>query len=567
MALKNSKIKGILLMISIGILLLLAVYAAKGMKKENREGKLPFSLVYDQNGISHELKGFCMEETWYFCMPGYMDPKDISMDISSEKELLIGNQVLKKGDSLDGIEVNQEYSVQFCSSNETQKYRVLFMKGSDIPVISLTTASGNMNYIHAERGNAESGYMQVMNANGQTESITKVKSISGRGNTAWDAAKKSYTVKLENAEEILGMGTEKIWVLNANYYDGAYIRNQIGYEMAADGGIRYTPEARFVDLYMNGEYMGLYQIAEKIKTGKNRMNIGSHYLLEIDYRERAAMEDHIMLSNEQPIVIHAPKKDKDVEGVQAFFDEFSKSMEEGNAPLDKIDKNSFAKMFVMEEILQDMDFGYTSHYMYLDLKNGILYDGPVWDMDNTMGRGIRREAEPLFVIGYDLNYNNLSRWYARLYEQPDFYLQVNKEYQENFRPALVHLLEGGIEETAQEIVASVAMDQKLYNAPRSTFMPEASFEENIQYLNDYLQDKLEVLDECFDGSMEKMPKSKDMPKLERQESAFEVDGQPVQEETEQGIINWMMHNRFPVILLVMFASYMILWYRCIKTGK
>lgn len=163
--------------------------------------------------------------------------------------------------------------------------------------------------------------------------------------------------------------------------------------------------------------------------------------MEIDYGFRVLEEDnYILLSNEQPIIIHSPKK-CDVESAQQFFDEFSK-MEQGNIPLEQINMESFAKMFVMEDLLQDMDFGYSSHYMTLDLEKGILSDGPVWDLDNTLGRGIVTQAEPLFVTEYDLNYNNLSRWYARLYGDKVFREQAVREYQENFRPAVMELING-----------------------------------------------------------------------------------------------------------------------------
>lgn len=601
MIIKLSKTKNILLSISLFALVLLIVYGCRDAERKSseRENAAPFALLYKQGDIRQRIKGFYSEGILYFCMPGYMQMEDVELEMGRSQRLIAetttlgmsGEKVLetgisqmreretaeivmqetniwRNGDNLSGIALETIYQMHLeTTGGESETLAVMFMRGSDIPSVRLTTASKNMEYILARKGNFESGYMQVTDAEGRTECMVKVSGISGRGNTAWEAEKKSFTVKLDDAEDLLGMGAEKTWVLNANYYDGAYIRNQVGFELAAAGGIAYVPEAQFVELYINDEYMGLYQLMEKIKAGKNRMDIGNSYLLEIDYRERAAEEeDYIMLSNAQPIVLHAPAKDRDVAGVQKFFDEFGRQMEDENVPMEKIDAASFAKMFVMEDILQDMDFGYTSHYMYLDMEKEMLYDGPVWDMDNTMGRGVVKEAKPLFVTDYDLIYNNLSRWYARLCGQEEFCQLAADEYRENFRPMLIQLAEGGVRKRVQAIRASIDMDAKRFAGVRSVFMRDAFLEEHVTYLETYLMDKRTVMDMCYTSDTADMLKMTELPVLERQESAFE-EAQEQQEAEGMGTMECLMQYRFAFILLVMCISSVILWNKCRRMGK
>ena len=58
--------------------------------------------------------------------------------------------------------------------------------------------------------------------------------------------------------------------------------------------------------------------------------------------------------------------------------------------------------------------GVTSHYMYMNSgKDSVLHAGPVWDLDNTMGRGFDKRNE-FFANCYSLSSNQVSRWYARL---------------------------------------------------------------------------------------------------------------------------------------------------------
>ena len=546
-------------------------------KKEEEGVHLPFSLIYRQGGMSHRLKGFWAEDTVYFCIPGSLSLEKISLDMETAEYLLFDGGQLSDGDALSQEELNRVYE-SVCSGTDGRggendgktSIPVIFMQGSRLPVIRLTTASGSMEAVNADKGYSEAGFLEVYDADGNMETAVKVERLSGRGNTSWDAAKKSYAVKLEDAENVLGMGAAKRWVLNANYYDGAYIRNQIGFELARESGMRFTPEERFAEVYINDEYAGLYQLMEKIEPGKNRMDIGNGYLLEVDYIERSVEEQYILLTNEQPVVIHAPEKNCDLDSVQQFFDAFTADMENGNTAeaMGRLDVESFAKRFVMEEILQDMDFGYTSQYLYLDLKNGILHDGPLWDLDNTMGRGIAVEAQDFFVTGYDLNYNNVSRWYAVFYSQPAFRKLVWQEYTEHFRPAMLALTEGGIEAKTAEIEASIAMDQILFPAPRSVFMTDASLEEHTAHLTGYLQDKMNLMDEYLCADLTDTVMEIVLPKTEVKEVPPEM--MPVQEETdrgEYGLVHVIMEYRFPAVLLVMCGAGMLLWYLCKRTGK
>lgn len=576
MSVRFGKIRGLLLMGSLVVLTALSIMILAAGKKEEKEGeggRLPFSLTYRQDGVSHRIQGFRTETAVYFCVPGNLSLEDVYLDMETAGSLFVDGGRLVGGDTISGVELNRIYEA---GADGTEPTPVIFMQGSKLPVIRLKTETGSMEAVNGDKEYAEAGFLEVYDEDGRLTAAAKMERFSGRGNTSWDAAKKSYAVKLEDAEDILGMGAAKRWVLCANYYDGAYIRNQIGFEIAARSGMAYTPEERFAELYINDEYAGLYQVMEKIEPGPNRMDIGNDYLLEVDYIERAVGMPYILLDNEQPVVVHAPEKNGDLERVQQFFDGFTADLENGNAALamEKIDVDSFAKRFVMEEILQDMDFGYTSQYLYLDLEKGILHDGPLWDLDNTMGRGTAVEAEPLFVTDYELNYNNVSRWYAVLYGQADFRKRVSDEYQAYFRPVLLELINGGIEEKTAAIEASIAMDQVRFPAPRSVFMTDAQLEEHTAHLTNYLRNKLCLLDITFGETQMETDMEVRLPPAEVKENPLEATSEETLPEAgqgdgggERGLFGTLMDYRFPAVLLVMCGSGVLLWYRCRKTGK
>lgn len=483
------------------------------------EAEFPLSVVWQTEGMSQTIRGIESDGSVLFCLPGCARPEELYLQLQRGSSCRTdGGEIWKDQDSLSESFFNQVYQVQITRGiANTEEYAIEFLQGSDIPSIFVTTASGSLEFVHEEKGNQESGFLQIADESGALDCSVGLKRISGRGNTSWDAEKKSYTLKLEDAKDVLGMGASKTWLLIANYYDGAYVRNQIGFEMAREGGILYTPDERFAELYVNGEYRGLYQIMEKLEAGVNRMEIGGCYLLELDQRQKVGDEEFFLLPNEQPVVIHDPETNRETDRVKGFFDSFSADMEAGNVPFDRLDMTSFAKTFVLEEILQDLDFGQTSHYMYLDLEGEMLYDGPPWDLDNTMGRGEVQEAEEWFAATYKLSSNNLTRWYAKLIAEPQFYRLVSEQYQENFRPVLKQLVETGIDERIDAIHASILMDQERYPGAHSSFMPDASLEENVAYLKNYLAQKMAVMDEIFDGDEAHMPQKADLPKLQESE--------------------------------------------------
>ena len=117
--------------------------------------------------------------------------------------------------------------------------------------------------------------------------------IKGRGNSTWwictDAGagavvgKCPYQVKFGDKTSILGMPEDKKWVLLAEKSDKSMIRNKIARYMGELSDLEYTPNAEYIELFINEDYQGTYLIGQKVEESKNRVNIGDEgYLIEID---------------------------------------------------------------------------------------------------------------------------------------------------------------------------------------------------------------------------------------------------------------------------------------------
>jgi len=112
------------------------------------------------------------------------------------------------------------------------------------------------------------GNSEIAELTGETE-------IKGRGNSTWNMPKKPYNLKLKDKTtgKFLGMNPHKRWVLLANYADKTGLRNKVTFEIGKHSKLKWTPDSRFVEVILNGKFLGNYLLTEQIKIDSKRVNI------------------------------------------------------------------------------------------------------------------------------------------------------------------------------------------------------------------------------------------------------------------------------------------------------
>ncbi len=103
----------------------------------------------------------------------------------------------------------------------------------------------------------------------QYDGITEIR---GRGNTSWGFPKKSYKLKLDKKTNLCGMGKNKHWTLIACYWDENFLRNKMSYDLSGIMGLNYASSV-WVDVYLNGNYHGVYLLCEHIRVDDTRVDI------------------------------------------------------------------------------------------------------------------------------------------------------------------------------------------------------------------------------------------------------------------------------------------------------
>lgn len=99
-----------------------------------------------------------------------------------------------------------------------------------------------------------------------------------RGNSTADAPKKPYRIKFITKQSMLGLnGGEafKSWCLMADYFDASMLRTWATFKMADVllGNKYYSADCTPVEVYVNGDYKGVYLLCEQTQINKDRINI------------------------------------------------------------------------------------------------------------------------------------------------------------------------------------------------------------------------------------------------------------------------------------------------------
>lgn len=144
------------------------------------------------------------------------------------------------------------------------------VENSSIPTIYITSESGYYDLVKSEYATAK---MQIVTTDKYKDTTYDGEiEIRLRGNSTANKKKRPFRIKLEEKSDLFGMGESKHWCLLANFYDRSNLRNKLSYDFGMDLGLTGC-ESTLVNLVFNGEYYGIYQLAEVVRIDEGRVEI------------------------------------------------------------------------------------------------------------------------------------------------------------------------------------------------------------------------------------------------------------------------------------------------------
>lgn len=341
--------------------------------------------------------------------------------------------------------------------------------------------------------------------------------IKVRGNSTANPTngKKAYRLKFpkKHKHDLLGLGYEKRnWALLANVFDHSMIRNALSYHLEKEVGLDFCPGYKFVDLVINGNYRGTYQICDHVETGTNRVDVDEDAGWMVEFQGRGDMLDQPLCFNQDGLQMNIknpePADETNAEEVATFIAPFQEWFTKTWSPQWKAtdaygansgwrsvnDEESLMKFWIATELTGDYD-GWMTVKAYKEADEAKLHYGPVWDKDLAYGNYGGEQSAKLVS-----NNGNGSSLVTFLNES----LLKDPIFTKKLKAKLDQLLSDGLYEKMcakiDDLAAIVAQTEELSNTkfPRSSKVGEETnnyetYAETITPLKDYLKTRFETV--------------------------------------------------------------------------
>jgi len=282
--------------------------------------------------------------------------------------------------------------------------------------------------------------------------------IEIRGQSSQMFPKKCYMLELrtkagtDTAASLLGMPAEEDWVLYAPYSDKTMLRNALTFHLASRMG-GWQPRNRFCEVYLNGDYVGVYQLMESIKRDSNRIDISKlspdeisgddltgGYIVKADKIDNYGSDVffqitpsvHYRNSDNYRFTYVYPKHNEIATAQKSYIKKFLTDTENsinGSSFADPatgfrkyLDVRSFVDFQIIQELVNNVD-GYRFSMFFFkdkDSRGGKLHAGPLWDFDLCYGNEDYTDfnlATNIWLYSkFEDKYGGRMHWWARLME-------------------------------------------------------------------------------------------------------------------------------------------------------
>ncbi len=468
----------------------------------------------DENeGISFDLRAYQKDGEFLIFLPSRADMsrltvlllddcdsplEKLELDMSGGACLLMGSIVVKAyRSSLPSVEISFEGGEGDLLTVESDEDHE-------------TRAFGDMVVSCPDELALQNGWESVMTSRNMDFGLKGSMSMRGHGNASWLLDKKSYNIYWENIADILSMGTSDEWVLLADGIDRTLLRNQVFFDLADKCGVRYAPKLRKVDLFIDGDYRGVYSLASKVRIDENSVDIrqGHDFLYRwgMPGPEALPLTSFLFRDEFTNVVEVRDLKDESVRA-KAFSiadDLMLKIQDESSDEcLSLIDQESWAVYYWIQEFGKNTDATSRSLYTVWMADEGKMYMGPVWDMDQTAGveEPYLREVDYLYPQEWAVRYEE---WYRQMFKRDEFAKKVDEVYKRGDVSAAIDECVKEIPQKAEAIRSAADMNFMRWDVldePQNNriyfYMEDTSWDAQVEWLHIWLKYRKEWMDEQY----------------------------------------------------------------------
>lgn len=352
--------------------------------------------------------------------------------------------------------------------------------------------------------------------------------IKERGASSYLFDKSQYRLEFYNESrkkpldyDFLGLGEHSDWVLNGPFLDRSLMRNYLMYKLSGEI-MEWAPDCRFLELFVDGSYQGVYLAIEPVEAGASRLRLSPFGLVSgatayIVDRERVGTEEAVIMTygniagytgNELSVQYPKGKKltEQQKNWIENDISRFEKALY-GDKFADPvvgyaqyIDIDSFVDFYILNEFAMNYDAGYLSTFAYKEL-NGKL-KMCVWDFNNSFDNYVPNK------MNVDQFYVKNSYWFDRLLQDRAFVDKVVERYRQLRENSLSNVHIDAVLNEAQETMGEAidrnfahwgyTFDSNMLISAGDPDRNPHSYEEAVQMLKDTITGRLNFMDESIE---------------------------------------------------------------------
>ena len=502
--------KKIIFLVSIVLLAMLIGISVKinNKKQISTDDNVGFEPAIEVSG--YKIKSHQRDNVYYIFVPKNVDISDLKIYFNIDINSTTSGKLDQINDTLkNNFNKNDEVIVK--GKNDKQ-YTIKVMQ-SDIPSICINL--DNVSLETVTKGSKEdkySGFLQVIGANEDKYNITdKIIELKGRGNSTWEFEKKPFQIKFKESENLLGLnGSAQKWILLANHADKTLMKNQLSFDIQQQIGLSNSVQGTFIDLYINGEFLGNYTLCDKIEIGESRIDLKNPegFISEIDVRYGNEEEYNFTSEITQTLfvikdVVNKNEYENTCIEFEKIINKFEKLLYVENPNwteiTDIIDVESFAKYYFLTELEHDTDRFLSSTFLYKDGENDKLHIGPIWDSDLAYKA---KDTNDDYNLNFIENHKDYARrentqikhdWYNQLYKHKEFVDLLYKTYEESIKPVYIQLI-ANIDKHVQSMPKSINMNTIRWEEKHGGI---DTYKRELKILKDWLQDRIDYLNRRY----------------------------------------------------------------------
>lgn len=413
---------------------------------------------------------------------------------------------------------------------EEKKSEIAAVAYTGLPIVKIETVDGGNPSAAKEKHNGRLYLIkdgEIIYDSGENNEF----SIKVRGNATANYPKRPYKLKLPKKANLLSdnplsasANKDKNWVLLAGYCDKTLLRSKTGFfvsslfnEISGNEEL-YVPNSEFVDVILNGDYLGNYCLTDSVKEGTDRLAInekmsnsgGIGIIAELDGYYSTEPKYFISDVKNNPYTFKYPDaEDNDITVYSAiatfgdYVNRFEHAFYDENTSDDwrnYIDIESFARWFLAHNILANIDTNYFISKKTSDDSSKLVM-GPVWDFEWSIGIGWYEGERPR-----PADYWCVNGWYfEKLLEEQDFIDELKSQWanlkQEN--PNLAAVINSKMDEFAENISISQQMNFMRWSILNQRVsvggIPLGSYESELACDKQFMVNRIEWLDSVINA--------------------------------------------------------------------